>query len=213
MPGKQHISKKLTTLLVYGRPPLVFGGLLCAIVVMWGRSPVVYTIGVVLLFISMTFDLVDGWFAARFHPHPQMAQLADRIMDKVVYSIIFPLIAVGTMWRLQMLPHDPNKTELLHAILILLIAVTVLVRDNFAHFMRGFAIRNDQEPEQSDLNRLRTIVAAPVGALLYAYAFYVPAGPPSKIYFFISWLGNLPRNKEVNLGRRSGGDVESGGVQ
>jgi phosphatidylserine synthase len=35
-------------------------------------------------------------------------------------------------------------------------------------------------------------VAAPVGALLYAYAFYVPEGPPSKIYFWISWLGNIP---------------------
>ena len=192
MPGKQHISKNFTALLVYGRPPLVFGGLLCAIAVMWTRSPVVYTIGVVLLFISMTFDLMDGWFAARFHPHPQMAELADRIMDKVVYSIIFPLIAVGTMWRLHVLPYDPNQTELLHAILILLLAVTVLIRDNFAHFMRGFAIRNDLELEQSDLNRLRTIVAAPVGALLYAYAFYLPEGPPSKIYFFISWLGNLP---------------------
>lgn len=192
MPDRQHISQKFTALLVYGRPPLVFGGLMCAIAVMWTRSPVVYTIGVILLFISMTFDLVDGWFAARFHPHPQMAELADRIMDKVVYSIIFPLIAVGSMWRLHILPHDPNQMELLHAILMLLLAVTVLIRDNFAHFMRGFAIRNDQELEQSDLNRLRTIVAAPVGALLYAYAFYVPEGPPSKIYFFISWLGNLP---------------------
>lgn len=191
MPGKQHISQKLTALLVYGRPPLVFGGLLCAIAVMWSRSPIIYTIGVVLLFISMTFDLVDGWFAARFHPHPQMAQLADRIMDKVVYSIIFPLIAVGTMWRLHMLPQDPNQTELLHAILVLLLAVTVLIRDNFAHFMRGFAIRNDQEPEQSDLNRLRTIVAAPVGALLYAYAFYVPRRSALQ-HIFLYFLAGQP---------------------
>jgi len=80
----------------------------------------------------------------------------------------------------------------LHALLVLLLAVTVLIRDNFAHFMRGFAIRNDQEPEYKEFTRLRTIVAAPVGALLYAYAFYVPEGPPSKIYFWISWLGNLP---------------------
>jgi phosphatidylserine synthase len=58
--------------------------------------------------------------------------------------------------------------------------------------MRGFAVRNDQELEFKEFTRLRTIVAAPVGALLYAYAFYVPEGPPSKIYFLISWLGNLP---------------------
>jgi phosphatidylserine synthase len=192
MPGKQYIPKKLTTLLVYGRPPLVFGGMLCAIAVMWTRSPVLYTLGVVLLFISMTFDLVDGWFAARFDPHPAMARLADRIMDKVVFSIIFPLVAVGTMWRIHIMSPGPNRAELLHAILVLLLTVTVLVRDNFAHFMRGFAIRSEQDPEYSEFSRLRTIVAAPVGALLYAYAFYVPEGPATRIYSSISWFGNLP---------------------
>jgi phosphatidylserine synthase len=192
MNDKQFIPKNFTALLVYGRPPLVFAGMLCAIGVMWTRSPILYTVGVVFLFISMTFDLVDGWFAARFHPHLNLAQLADRIMDKIVYSIIFPLVAVGTMWRIHILSADPNRAELLHAILVLMLAVTVLVRDNFAHFMRGFAMRNDQELEDSELTRLRTIVAAPVGALLFAYAFYIPEGPPSKIYFWISWLGNLP---------------------
>ncbi len=192
MPGKHYIPKSLTTLLVYGRPPLVFGGMLCAIAVMWTSSPILYTLGVALLFISMTFDLVDGWFAARFHPHPVMARLADRIMDKVVYSIIFPLVAVGTMWRIHIISPGPNRAELLHAILVLLLTVTVLVRDNFAHFMRGFAIRNDQDPEYSEFTRLRTIVAAPVGALLYAYAFYVPEGPATRIYASVSWLGNFP---------------------
>ena len=192
MPAHQYIPQKLTTLLVYGRPPLVFSGMLCAIAVMWTRSPVLYILGVVFLFVSMTFDLVDGWFAARFHPHPVMANLADRIMDKVVYSIIFPLVAVGTMWRIHIVTPDPNRAELLHAILVMILTVTVLVRDNFANFMRGFAIRNDQDPEDSEFTRLRTIVSAPVGALLYAYAFYVPEGPETRIYSSISWFGNLP---------------------
>ena len=192
MPAHQYIPQKLTTLLVYGRPPLVFGGMLCAIAVMWTHSPVLYILGVVFLFVSMTFDLVDGWFAARFHPHPVMANLADRIMDKVVYSIIFPLVAVGTMWRIHIITPDPNRAELLHAILVMILTVTVLVRDNFANFMRGFAIRNDQDPEDSEFTRLRTIVSAPVGALLYAYAFYVPEGPETRIYSSISWFGNLP---------------------
>jgi CDP-diacylglycerol--serine O-phosphatidyltransferase len=192
MPGNHYIPQKLTTLLVYGRPPLVFGGMLCAIAVMWTRSPVLYILGVVFLFVSMTFDLVDGWFAARFHPHPVMANLADRIMDKVVYSIIFPLVAVGTMWRIHIITPDINRAELLHAILVMILTVTVLVRDNFANFMRGFAIRCDQDPEYSEFTRLRTIVSAPVGALLYAYAFYVPEGPQTRIYSSISWFGNLP---------------------
>ena len=189
---KEIIPQKITAIFVYGRPPLVFAGMICAIAVIWTQSPILYTIGVVLLFISMSFDLVDGWFAARYELNPRMAQLADRLMDKVVYSIIFPLVAVGVMWRVHFASPNPSRGEVLHALLVLLLAVTVLVRDNFAHFMRGFAIRKDQEPEYKEFTRLRTIVAAPVGALLYAYAFYVPEGPPSKIYFWISWLGNLP---------------------
>ena len=193
MPKQLQISRRLTGILVYTRPALALGALLCAISVMWLRDPLVYTIGVALLLIAMSFDMVDGWFATRFHAHPTLTQLADRILDKVVYSIIFPLIAVGVTWRLTVITPDYTRTELLHAILVLILCVTVLIRDNFAHFMRGFAIRQGQEPEASELNRLRTIVAAPVGLLLYAYAFYVPEGPPSWIYFWISWLGNIPQ--------------------
>lgn len=193
MPERLTIPKKMTAILIYMRPPLVFGGLLCAIAVMWTRDPLYYILGVVLLFISMSFDMVDGWFAARFHPYPTLAGLADRIMDKLVYSIIFPLVAVGVMWRMIFITPTYSRAELLHALFILLLCVTVLVRDHFAHFMRGFAIRQGQEPEATELNRLRTMAAAPVGALLYAYAFYIPEGPPSQIYFWISWLGNIPQ--------------------
>lgn len=190
--GRTGISQKITAVLVYGRLPLVFGGLLCAVAVMWSRNPTLYTVGVILLFISMSFDLVDGWFAARFYPHPQMAQLADRILDKLVYSIIFPLVSVGAMWRLIYVVPDPKKTELLHAMLVLFLTVTVLVRDNFAHFMRGVAQRFDQDIEYREFIRLRTVVAAPVGALLYAYVFHVPDGPPSFLYDWISRFAQPP---------------------
>ena len=190
MSKRLHLSKKVTALLVYGRPPLVFGGMICAVGVVWTRSPGLYALGVTLLFISMTFDLVDGWFAARFEPHPTLAHLADRLMDKIVYSIIFPLVAAGMMWRLITISPNFKRGELLHAILVLILCVTVLIRDNFAHFMRGFA--TGPEPEYTEFTRLRTIVAAPVGALLYAYAFYVPEEQASQIYLWISKLATLP---------------------
>jgi len=191
MPGPTQIPAKLAAILVYGRPVLVFGGMLCALAVMWNQNPVFYILGVSLLFISMSFDVVDGWFSARYRPNAPLAHLADRLMDKLVYSIIFPVIAAGMMWRLVVLSADPTRGQLLHAIFVLLLCVAVLIRDNFAAFMRGFAIRQGVEPENSEYNRMRTIVAAPVSALLYAHAFYVPEGPPSQLYFWISWLGNI----------------------
>ena len=192
LPKRHHFSAKIATILVFSRPFLVFGGMICAVAVMWKLNPVIYTIGVCLLLLSMTFDLVDGWFAARFVPNAPLAPLADRLMDKLVYSIIFPVIAVGMMWRLIVITPDPTRGELLHAVFVLLLCVTVLIRDNFAAFMRGFAIRQGVEPEMTEYNRMRTIVAAPVSALLYAYAFHVPEGPPSWVYFKISWLANFP---------------------
>ena len=192
IPKKPGFPKKFSAILVYGRPPLVFGGMLCALAVMWGRSPLLYTLGVTLLIISMSFDLIDGWFAARFQLHSTLAHLADRVMDKIVYSTIFPLVAVGSMWRFLFTSPAGTKAELLHGIFVLILCVTVLIRDNFAHFMRFFSIRTGPEPEPREFTRLRTIVAAPVATLLYAHAFFVPGGPDTLIYILLSWLDNLP---------------------
>ena len=192
IPAKLNFQRKFSALLVYGRPPLVFGGMLCALGVMWTRNPLLYTLGVTFLVISMSFDLIDGWFSSRFQPYAALVHLTDRVMDKIVYSIIFPLVAVGIMWRLFLTSPIGTKAELFHGIFVLILCVTVLIRDNFANFMRFFAMRTGPEPEIREFTRLRTIVAAPVGTLLYAHAFYVPGDLTSQIYIWISWLGNLP---------------------
>ena len=71
----------------------------------------------------------------------------------------------------------------MHALFVLFLCVTVLIRDNFAHFMRGFAIRYNQEPELRELTRLRTIVAAPLGVILYIHAFYI--APQGRAFFYL----------------------------
>ncbi|MGM0451870.1 MAG: CDP-alcohol phosphatidyltransferase family protein [Thermodesulfobacteriota bacterium] len=193
MQNDQKILKKIAPILVYGRPPLVFAGMICAMAVMLNRDPLLYLAGILLFFVSTVFDLVDGWFAVRFIPNTTLAQLADRMMNRVVYSIVFPLLAVGMMWRLVIVAPEHSGIQLLHAIVVLILCVTVLIRDNFAHFMRGYGERYGQEPELRELNRLRTIVAAPLGLLLYIYAFFVPAaGEAGLFYSLIDRLGNLP---------------------
>ena len=127
------IPSRITTLLVYGRAPLALAGLICAILTMILRNPSLYFLGMACLVIAMVFDLVDGWFAARFQPHHKLAELAERLMDKLVYSRIFPLVAFGMMWRFHHLPEaSPNQhLELFHAMFVLLLAIVVLMRDHF----------------------------------------------------------------------------------
>ncbi len=189
MPKRQVISQNVARLVVFSRPPLVFAGLIFAVAVMLTKSPVFYISGVICLFVSMCFDLVDGWFVRWSLSHSKLVNLADRITNKVVYSMMFPLIATGMMWQFQF-STKPDKRELLHIVFVLLLCITVLIRDNFAHFMRGFALRKGQTEEMKEINRLRTMVAAPVGTILYAYAFYIPDGLLSFPYPLIDWVGH-----------------------
>ena len=131
MSRPKFISTNFAALLVYGRPPMVFAGMFCAISVMLDRNPFVYYSGVIFLLTAMILDLIDGWFAARFRPQAKLAHLADRIMDKVVYATVFPMVAVGMMWRYQYLAENANfHLEMLHVVFVLVLCVTVLMRDN-----------------------------------------------------------------------------------
>jgi len=188
----QNIPKSIAALLIFGRPPLVFMGMVWAIAVFITRNPIYYIMGVGCLFTAMIIDLVDEWFASRFDTNYKLTHLAERIMNKIVFSIIFPVVSVGMMWKFHFVSPTNSKPELLHVVFVLLLCVTVLTRENFAHFMRNFALRKGEEEELSEITRLRTLVASPVALILYTHAFYIPEGPASSIYFWISWMGNIP---------------------
>ena len=189
----QHkIPRTITTILIFGRPPLAFLGMVLAIATILTMNPIYYILGVTSLFLSVVIDLIDGWFAARFAPHYKLTHIAERMMNKIVFAINFPVISVGMMWRFHFVSNTSSRAELLHVVFVLILCVTVLLRENFAHFMKSFAMKKGAEEELSDINRLRTLFAAPVAAILYAHAFYTLEGPPSSIYFWISWLSNIP---------------------
>ncbi len=191
MNRRTKIIHTLTAIFVYGRPPLVFASMLCAVAVLWTRSPNLYLTGVLCLAIAMGFDLMDGWFENGHQPNPTLAGLVDRMMDRIVYSIIFPLVAAGMMWRLIFIDPVHTRAEMLHAILVLFLCITVLIRDNFAHFIRNYA-REGEEPEARDYRRLRVMAAAPVAALLYIHAFYRPDGPGFLLYSWAGQIASLP---------------------
>ena len=105
------------------------------------RNPSLYFLGMACLVIAMVFDLVDGWFAARFQPHHKLAELAERLMDKLVYSLIFPLVAFGMMWRFSSSARSQPKSTpgTISRNVCAVARHRCLMRDHFAHFMLGFA--------------------------------------------------------------------------
>ena len=193
----QRLPRNVAALLTFSRPLLVFFAFGCALWLMATDFPPAYMLGTTFLLLATSFDWIDGWFAERYLPGSRLGGLVDRMMDRMVFSIIFPVLGAGMFWRytrVKPLLNDPDDVELalLHAIFVLSICVFVLLRDQFAQFLRSFAKAAEQEAELHELTRLRTMVASPVAALLYAYAFYQPTQGWEAFYRWVYWIDRIP---------------------
>ena len=193
MRGFKQFPKNVAAVLVFGRPPLVFGAFACALWVMFTRFPPAYMLGLGLLLLALAFDWLDGWFAVRYIPNSRLGPLVDRMMDRIVLSIIFPVLGAGMLWRFNRLQTQDLATrqQLLHALFVLAIAVIVLLRDQFVMFLRRFMLSEDEEVESVELTRLRTLLAFPLAVLLYAYAFYLPMAGYERFYRALDWIDSL----------------------
>lgn len=193
--GIDRVPRNVAAVLVFGRPPLVFGAFACALWVMFTHDPPGYILGIGLLVLALLFDWVDGWFAVRYIPNSRLGPLADRMMDRIVLSIIFPVLAAGMFWRFERLSDtEQGRLQLLHALFVLAICVLILMRDQLASFLRSFAVRTaeDGEVESMELTRLRTLLAFPLAVFLYAYAFYLPTQGWERFYRALDWIDSVP---------------------
>ena len=170
-PSKLGLQRYLAIILVYSRPPLAFFAMVFAGLLMFYENTLFYTLGVLCLATSMCFDFADGWFVSRISPKMKLAELAERIMNKLVYSIAFPLVSAGMFWRLHIMNQSVSNIEIFHALFVLILCIVVLMRDHFAHFMRNFSLKKGEPEEQREITRLRTLIASPIVLLLYGYAF------------------------------------------
>lgn len=189
-----RLPRNFAAVLTFSRPPMVFGAFLCALWAMFTGYPLAYLTGVFLLVLATVFDWIDGWFAERYIPNSRLGPLVDRMMDRLVITIIFPVLTAGMFWRLARLDVSAAETRIhtLHALLILGITVIVLMRDQVAHFLRNFATKSGWEVESWELTRLRTMVASPMAALLYAYAFYLPQSQWPWVSQALYWIDHMP---------------------
>lgn len=193
----KRLPRNVAAFLTFSRPLLVFFSFVCAIWLMATGFPPAYMLGATFLLLATTFDWIDGWFAERYLPENRLGALVDRMVDRMVLSIIFPVLGAGMFWRymrIKPLLKEPDELDLalFHAIFVLSLCVIVLLRDQFSQFLRSFARNGGQEAETHDLTRLRTMVASPVAALLYAYAFYQPTQGWETFYRMVDWIDRLP---------------------
>lgn len=149
-----------------GRIVLCFASFACAVMVMkdtdsdalWG------VLGVVLLILTSLTDYFDGLVARKLDVISRIGPLADQMMDKMVYCIIFPTLSVGLMQK-------DGQDHIFHVMLSLALCVTLLVRDHWVNFLRSVADRHQADSGVKQIGKIRTLFALPLSCVMYAYCF------------------------------------------
>jgi len=175
------LRRNLANLITLARIPLCFASFACALVVI--SSPTASAewgfFGQILLIVTSLTDYFDGMVARKYNIVSQIGPLADQVMDKIVYCIIFPTLAVGTMLQ------DGDK-NIHHVLLALVLCVTLLVRDHWVNFLRTIADRHNVKSGVKQIGKIRTLFALPTACVIYAYCF--STGEYSDIYHLNSLL-------------------------
>ena len=133
--------------------------------------------GELLLILSALTDYFDGLVARKMKTMSRIGPVADQMMDKIVYCIIFPTLAVGIM-------HKDAIEGMWHPMLALGLCVTLLVRDHWVNFLRSIADRHQGDSGVKKIGKIRTLFALPLACVMYAYCF--STGAYSDLFYFNS---------------------------
>ena len=135
-------------------------------------------VNLALLVVSSVTDLFDGLLARKWNVTSRLGAVFDPMMDKVFFIIVFPTLTMrlflssgvvfGVLSSIGKI-NVPTPPELSHAILMLVLTVTYILRDQWVLALRALAADSGADMKANWVGKTRTALSFPVGCLLYCY--------------------------------------------
>lgn len=123
------------------------------------------------LVIASLTDLYDGKLARKWKVVSKFGAMADPLMDKVFYLVVFPTL----LWSLGR--QDP-ETEGVHAVIMLIFTVLYILRDQWVTFLRSVGSLYQANCGAMWLGKVRTAATFPCACIIYLYAsLHLPCIP------------------------------------
>ena len=141
----------------------------------WEYDWVALTATLSLVIASLT-DLYDGKLARKWNVVSKFGAMADPLMDKVFYLVVFPTL----LW---LLGRDPG--EHLHAIVMLVFTVLYILRDQWVTFLRSVGSLFNAYCGAMWLGKFRTAATFPSACVIYLYASLHPAIIPVWVVYVL----------------------------
>jgi len=163
--------------LTFGRVPFVVLFMVLAIINAYSHGTWWLAVtGTVSLAIASLTDLFDGKLARKWGVVSKFGAMADPLMDKVFYLVVFPTL----LWLLGRQP-----AESVHALVMLVFTVLYILRDQWVTFLRSVGSMFDADCRANWMGKLRTAISFPAACVIYVYTSLHPFFLPQALIFVI----------------------------
>lgn len=175
----RRAAMAIVTGLTLARVPFVLLFMAGAVAELYTRPAWLPPFNLACLALASLTDLFDGMLARRWGVTSRFGALADPLMDKVFYIVVFPTLTFLLARR-----GDAAST---HAVVMLIFTVCYLLRDQWVSFMRALAAGQAADMRANWMGKFRTAISFPIGCLLYLHLAY--AVIPVPVMIAIECLG------------------------
>ncbi|NQU38652.1 MAG: CDP-alcohol phosphatidyltransferase family protein [Lentisphaerae bacterium] len=166
-------SQRLFVLIItFSRIPLTLMFAVLALTALMNGINALAIAGFIALVTAATTDVIDGYLARRLDVCSKLGAYADPLADKVFYIVTWPVLLFLAVMRAQ---H-------LHGLMLLILTVLFLARDNWTSFLRSLASEHGGDIRANWSGKLRTAVSFPVACLVYGYLQWFSSVSPTLIY-------------------------------
>lgn len=163
-------KRLIVNALTFGRVPFVV--LFMVLAIIHAYTPKAWWLAVaatVSLALASLTDLFDGQLARKWNVVSKFGAMADPLMDKVFYLVVFPTL----LWLLGLQPD-----EAVHALVMLVFTVLYILRDQWVTFLRSVGALYDADCRANWMGKFRTAASFPAACVIYVYAslhlFFLP---------------------------------------
>ena len=171
-------KRRIVNALTFGRVPFVVLFMILAIIHAYAPVPSVWlpVLATVSLAVASLTDLFDGKMARKWNVASKFGAMADPLMDKVFYLIVFPTL----LWLLGRQPG-----ESVHALVMLIFTVLYILRDQWVTFLRAVGSLYNADCRANWVGKFRTAASFPAACIIYVYAALHPFFLPQALIYVI----------------------------
>ena len=169
-------KRLIVNAVTFGRVPFVVLFMVLAIIHAYLPAWWLAVAATASLAIASLTDLYDGMLARKWNVVSKFGAMADPLMDKVFYLVVFPTL----LWLLGRQPE-----EAIHALVMLVFTVLYILRDQWVTFLRSVGSLYDADCGANWLGKFRTAASFPSACVIYVYVSLHPFFLPQALIYVI----------------------------